>query len=102
MLFKSGGPQDVLRVFILIFLGMVYGCGQDPQVKKATHMQKGAAYLAEGKYAEAILEFKNAAATDPHDAQVYYQLGRASLKKGEFEGLREAFHAFKKTVQLDA
>ncbi len=102
MCLKSRLPQYSLGVLVLILLGVSYGCGPNPQVKKAAHMQKGAAYLAQGKYAEAILEFRNAAAADANDAQVHYQLGLASLKKGELVDLREAFRAFKKTVELDA
>jgi tetratricopeptide (TPR) repeat protein len=102
MFLKNKLPKYGLGALVLILLSVSYGCGPDLQTKQAAHMQKGAVYLAEGKYSEAILEFRNAAAVDANDAQVYYQLGLASLKKGELGDLREAFRAFRKTVQLDA
>ena len=55
---------------VLLVLGGAYGCGTDPQTSKAQHMQKGTAYMAEGKYAEAIIEFRNAVAADAGDARV--------------------------------
>jgi len=47
------------------------GCKGDRQATKAAPMQKGEAYMAQEKYAEAIIEFGNAIKADPQDAQVY-------------------------------
>src|SRR5713101_3549919 len=87
----------------LVFAALLvaYGCSQDPQTRKAAHTQKGMAYIAKEKYAEAILEFKNALLIDPKDAQLYYQIGLASLKKGQAADIRDAFRAFNKVVQLE-
>ena len=66
-------------------------------------VQRGDAYFADGKYAEAIIEFKNAIQLDPKDAQAYYKLGLALLKRGSGPAdLQEAFHSISKSVKFDA
>jgi len=96
-------------ILILGVLFALYDCERDPQIKKAIHMQKGVAFMAEGKYPEAIIELKNAAQLGPNDAQVYYQLGLAHLQlglarfnQGELADVQHAFRALSRSVQLDA
>src|SRR5262245_45066855 len=103
--------QRRLQRYGMLVLGVLlalYGCGRDPQVKKAGYTQKGMAYVAAKKYVEAILEFKTAIQIDPNDAQIYYQLGLAYLKLGmersdrsRIADMQEAFRALVKSVQLD-
>ena len=89
------------------------GCEGDPQAKTARHMQNGLAYVAESKYKEAIIEFRNASQLTPRDAQVHYQLGLVHLKvglehiqsgnqKGGASDLQQALRAFNTSVKLDA
>lgn len=86
----------------LIFLiPVVSGCGGDAQAKKIAHFQRGNAYFADAKYAEAVIEFKNAIQLNPKDAQAHYKLGLAYLKKGGLSNLQQAFQAFRKSTDLD-
>src|SRR5262249_22112750 len=85
---------------LLPFLLLAYGCGGDPQAKKAAHMQKGEAYVVKEKYTEAIIEFRNASKLDPKDAQAYYKLALAYLKQGEPQ-MQNAFQALQKSAALD-
>ena len=87
----------LLLGLILIF----YGCGDDAQSKKATHMQRGEAYVTTEKYAEAIIEFSNAVKLGPKDAQAHYKLALAYLKQGGMPQMQAAFQALQKSVMLD-
>ena len=87
--------------YVLLFVLVLSGCGRDAQAKKIAHVQKGEQYFAEEKYAEAIIEFKNAIQLDPNDAQAYYKIALAYLKKGGLLNLKQAYQAFSKTAELD-
>src|SRR5262249_3156532 len=71
------------------------------QSKKDAHLQKAHVYFTKGKYAEAIIELKNALQIDPKDAGAYYTLGVAYLKQGRQEDVRQAQDALEKSVQLN-
>lgn len=74
------------------------GCS-NPEKAKAEHVKKGEAYLADSKFQEASLEFRNAIQLDEKFAAAHWGLARA------FEGLQrfpEMFQELQKTVELDA
>src|SRR5262244_3505325 len=83
MLYGSWSRRLLSLVLVPCLLLIAYGCKGDPQATKAAHMQKGEAYVAQEKYAEAIIEFRNAIKLDPKDAQPYYKLALVFLKQGE-------------------
>ena len=95
-----------MRATVVLLIGVLlfaYGCSGDTTAKKMAFVQRGDAYFADGKYAEAILEFKNAIQLDPEDAQAFYKLGLALLKRGSGPSdLQEAFHSISKSVKFDA
>ena len=94
--------RATVGLLIGVFL-FAYGCSGDTTAKKMAFVQRGDAYFADGKYAEAILEFKNAIQLDPQDAQAHYKLGLALLKRGSGPAdLQEAFHSISKSVKFDA
>ena len=57
------------------------GCSR--RETEARYLQKGTAYLSKWDYARAILEFKNAAAAAPLDAEPYYRLGLTYAKMND-------------------
>lgn len=59
--------------------------------KKAKHQERGRAYFDEGKYQEALIEFKNVVQLDPKNAKAYHQLALIHLKLGGMPDLRSAF-----------
>jgi Flp pilus assembly protein TadD len=68
-------------------------------------MQKRDRYVEAGKklaekkqYARAILEFRNAVAAMPQDAESYYQLGRAYAANREFQ---TAGNVLQKALELN-
>ena len=89
-------------LLIGLFL-LTNGCSGDMTAKKMAFVQRGDAYFADSKYAEAILEFKNALQVDAEDAQAHYKLGLALLKRGSGPtDLQDAFQAISKSVKFDA
>jgi Flp pilus assembly protein TadD len=78
MLYVSWSRRSASLV-LLPFLLLFYGCKGDVQAKKVAHVQKGEAYVAQEKYTEAVIEFRNAIKLEPKDAQAYYKLSLAYL-----------------------
>ena len=63
----------------ICFLVSLANCTQlSAEEKKAKHQERGMAYFEEGKYQEALIEFKNVVQLDPKDAKAYHQLASDS------------------------
>lgn len=62
------------------------------------YLKRGAGLMAKRDYARALLEFRNAAASMPRDAEPYYQLGSAYLGAGQ-EPL--AIESFRKALSIN-
>jgi putative PEP-CTERM system TPR-repeat lipoprotein len=82
---------------IPVLLGLA-ACGRSPQEKEAFYLKRGADLMAKRDYARALLEFRNAAAAMPRDAEPYYQLGSAYLGTGK-EPL--AIESFRKALSIN-
>jgi tetratricopeptide (TPR) repeat protein len=86
-------------VCLLLVAVLTLGGCTNPETAKAEHLKKGEAYLADLKYQEASLEFRNALQIDDKLAAAHWGLARA------FEGLQrfpEMLEEMRKTVDLDA
>lgn len=73
------------------------GC-TNPEKAKAEHLSRGDAYLKEGKFQEASIEYRNAIQIDDNLAAAHWGLAQA------YEGLQraqEAFDELRRTTQLD-
>ncbi len=91
---------SVTATFVLLSTG--WGCTQmSAEEKKAEHLTRGQAYFAEGKYREALIEYKNVVQIDPKDANAHYQLALIHMKLGGMSDLQAAFGELAKTVDLD-
>lgn len=93
--------RNNLKVLVLsLLLATLFstsGC-TNPEKAKAAHLSRGEAYLAESKFQEASIEFRNAIQIDDRLAAAHWGLARA------YEGMRrlpELLDALKKTVELD-
>jgi len=73
------------------------GCGGE-EARKASFLEKGKTYLAEGNYDKAKIEFKNVLQIDPKYAEGYYMMGLLEEKR---QNLRPAFANYKKATELD-
>jgi tetratricopeptide (TPR) repeat protein len=87
----------LLSVLLAAFV-ILSGC-TNPEKAKAEHLRRGEAYLAETKFQEASLEFRNTLQIDDQFAAGHWGLARA------YEGLQrvpEMLDELQKTVTLDA
>jgi len=73
------------------------GCSRDPNVRKQKYLDSGEKYAAEGKYREAVIQFRNAILIDSRFAQAHYDLSQAYLKAGDSN---DAFQELSRTVEL--
>lgn len=88
---KSGLIQAICLIIALS------GCGGE-DARKASYLEKGKTYLAEGNYDKARVEIKNVLQIDPKFTEGYYIMGLVEEKR---QNLRLAFAYFTKTTELD-
>src|SRR5574337_28814 len=85
--------RDVKLVFLLIFC-LVAGCGN-----KANYFnKKGLSLYNQGKYAEAIIEFKKALELNPNHYDAHYHLGIVYYAKGMTD---ESITELKKAIDVN-
>src|SRR5215210_6509697 len=53
---------------------IVAGCSKDPNVEKAEFVKSGDNYVAQKKYAEAVVEYRNAIQIDPRYGEARFKL----------------------------
>ena len=86
-----------LTSICLLSLLAALACQSD-EAKLAEHLERGQAYVADEKWDEAIIEYKNVLQIDPNHADAHFQLSQAYLKS---EKPREGFWELRETVRLD-
>lgn len=74
----------LLTIAIFMFAILLAGCG-DKVSERKKHYDKGIAFVKEGKYRGAIIEFRNAPEKDPDFPEARYQLGIAYLETGQID-----------------
>src|SRR5688572_137453 len=87
------------RSLIVAFVGIMLlaGCRSNEQVI-GDHLERGAKYQEEKKYAEAIIEYKNVLQIDPNHPGAHYELAKTFLQLGQ---AKEGFWELRETVRLD-
>jgi putative PEP-CTERM system TPR-repeat lipoprotein len=88
------GPRSPLSLAALS-LALLCGaaCRTDPKVAKERYLASGNRYAAAGKYAEAVIEYRNALQYDPSAGTVHEKLADALLRTGDPNALREYLRA---------
>src|SRR5204863_7085114 len=77
-----------------IFLGVSIACSQDPRVARDRFVASGDRYVAQQKYAEAVLEYRNAVTRVPESGEALFKLASAYEKLGDMgSALREYVRA---------
>src|SRR5687768_9990644 len=66
----------------LILIATV-GCAVTAEGKKTRFVEKGDQYYTEGKYREAVLEYRNVLKLEPTHARAIQQLGLSHFQLGE-------------------
>ena len=87
-----------LRACALLAAILVLAACQDDASRLAEHQARAEAYLEEEKYAEAIIEFKNALQVDPNLAEAHHGLAKALIAQ---KRVRQAYWELQETVRLD-
>jgi tetratricopeptide (TPR) repeat protein len=59
------------------------GCRRDPQAAVRQYVESGSKYAEQGKYAEAVVQFRNAIQRDPKSGDAHEKLAQALLQAGD-------------------
>ena len=84
-------------VWVFVSLAAVVACGDDAS-RLEEHMARGDAYYEEGRFSEAIIEYRSAQQIDPNYPDAHYNLSRAYFKTDK---ARDGFWELRETVRLD-
>jgi Flp pilus assembly protein TadD len=88
-------PQGTLRVAAFVACALLLAACGGPQSRLASHMQRGQSYLADGNYAKASIEFRNAMLIDPKSPAARVMAGRAAEGLGR---IRDAAGLYQSVV----
>src|SRR5215813_7795277 len=93
-------PSSVLRLLVLIgcMAALVTGCSRDPNVRKQKYVESGQRYYEEGKYREAIIQFRNATQVDGRFTEAHYALAQAYETVQDWQ---RAYAELFRTLELD-
>ena len=86
----------VCALLIVVLLGVLGACSKPPEEAKKQYLESGSAYLKDGKYQEARLQFRNALKIDPRYTEAYYLLAKADLAAARWD---EAYSALQQTLR---
>src|SRR5437868_9705563 len=87
-----------ILLFALFASLAITGCKQDPEKQKAAFVSSAEKLVAEEKYSDAIIQYRNALKIDPKSSTINFSLGEAYFRNGQ---MREAFGAYRKATDLD-
>jgi tetratricopeptide (TPR) repeat protein len=68
------------NVFVIALIIFGAACSRDPKARKASYLKSGDSYAQQGKFAEAILQYRNAVQADPLDGDARVKLAEAYAK----------------------
>src|SRR6476646_3909432 len=81
---------------LVLMLGS-FGCTKNPDVAKQEYLKSGDSYVGEKKYAEAIVQYRNALQQDPRFGEARYKLAQTYEKQGDG---RNAFREYVRAADL--
>jgi tetratricopeptide (TPR) repeat protein len=88
---KSHVPRHMLLAALLGAAVIVAGCRADPAVKRQQYLESGNRYFDQGKYAEAIIEYRNAIGVDATFGQARKRLAESYARIGNARGSFDEF-----------
>ncbi len=80
------------RTALCVGVGILILSGCSPQAREARALAQGKKEFLKKNYQVAIIQFKNAVAAAPKDAEPYYQLGLAYLASNDYNTAGSYFH----------
>ncbi len=79
-------PSRVRRLAPLAaFVLLLAACGRDPAAEKQRHFERGESWFAQGRFPEAIIEYRSAIQIDPAFGRARFRLGEAYAKASDPE-----------------
>jgi tetratricopeptide (TPR) repeat protein len=84
--------------FLCLLAVFFTACSSSPEELAARHTRRGDEYLRNGKFKEAVIEYKNAVKAEPENASLRLKLAGAALSAKD---VRTAYQEYQKTVELD-
>ena len=82
-MFRHSRSLTCVRGLGLVLIVVAFGCQANPDVAKQEYLKSGDRYVAEKKYSEAIVQYRNALQQDPKFGEARYKLAEAYLKVGD-------------------
>src|SRR5690242_9500247 len=88
-----------LRLALILgcMAAILTGCSRDPNVRKQKYFESGERYFAEGKYREAVIQYRNATQVDATFTAAHYQLAQSYLKLQDWQ---HAYSELGRTLEL--
>jgi tetratricopeptide (TPR) repeat protein len=74
------------RALLILFATLVISCARDQEAAKWAYLKSGDQYFADGKYAEAIVQYRNAVQRDPRFGEARFKLAEAYVRIHDGEG----------------
>lgn len=82
----------------LVSLIAAFGCAGDPDAEYAEFLESGKQFMESGEHARALIQFRNAVALKPEEAEAMFQLGRAYAAQRNYQ---QAYASFMRASTLD-
>ena len=89
--------RKVISAIGLVLLCTLSAACQGIEKNTTNHLTRVQAYYEKGKYDSALIEFKNAAQTDPESAEAYYKSGHGGTQTKEYQGRFSKLYTGRKT-----
>lgn len=86
-----------LAVVLTCVAAFLTACSRDPNVRKHKYYESGQRYFAEGKYREAVIQFRNATEVDDTFAEAHYQLAQTYTRLQEWP---KVYYELGRTIDL--
>ena len=90
-------PRGPLAAALLVVMCALSACG-GPDARRASHMQRGEKYLADGNLAKAQIEFRNALQIAPNNAEARFMAGLVAEK---LNNVRDAAGLYQAAIEAD-
>src|SRR5207249_1581293 len=79
------------KFLVALTLTLITGCRSNPISKRDGYFNSGEKYLADGRYEEALIQFRNALQIDHNHVPTYLELGKLFQKTGDFQNAVASF-----------
>lgn len=86
---RSRGTRWLTLLLLATLVGAA-GCSRDLGARKQKYLQSGNRYFNNGRFQEAVIEYKNSIQIDPRFAEGYYRLGLALIQEQQWQSAAQS------------